>query len=295
MRTKQIILRIVCPAFAVVLTTGFVLLHTVDFQMNEKEIRSFYEGKSFQPQHRYVSNGIHLVHYVVVGDERRNPVLFVPGSPGTWDNFISFTGDSELLSRARIISVDRPGMGDSEPREAEPSIARQSEALLAVLQRESPSLPAIAVGHSLGGAVAARMAMDAPDRISSLILIAASIDPDLESPRWYNRLANLQIVEWALPRSLVLSNREIMPLKSELEAMAPLWVGIRVPVTVIHGGRDRLVHPGNAEFAKRVLPSSTTTMVRPPGTGHLIPWTDPQLIRDALLEHLDQAETRKTR
>jgi pimeloyl-ACP methyl ester carboxylesterase len=35
-------------------------------------------------------------------------VVFVHGSPGSWDAFIGFFKDSLLVGKARLISVDRP-------------------------------------------------------------------------------------------------------------------------------------------------------------------------------------------
>src|SRR3546814_16092495 len=49
--------------------------------------------------------------------------------------------------------------------------------------------PAIVVGHSLGGPIAAKLAMDYPDRVRGLLLLAPSVAPALEAPRWYQRLA----------------------------------------------------------------------------------------------------------
>ena len=41
------------------------------------------------------------------------------------------------------------------------------------------------IGHSLGGPVIARMAMDYPDAYQGLIFVAASIDPEMEKEEWY--------------------------------------------------------------------------------------------------------------
>src|SRR3546814_18455192 len=63
--------------------------------------------------------------------------------------------------------------------------------------------PAIVVGHSLGGPIAAKLAMDYPDRVRGLLLLAPSVAPALEAPRWYQRLATWRVVQWLLPRTLI--------------------------------------------------------------------------------------------
>jgi len=134
----------------------------------------------------------------------------------------------------------------------------------------------------------ARVAMAAPARVAALILIAAPADPELEAPRWYNRLADLRLVQLLISLDMVISKREIMPLRAELEAMRPAWEQIRTLVTVIHGAQDALVPPGHADFAERALVNAKVTSIRPEDTGHLIPWTKPGLITDALIRVLPE-------
>ena len=61
----------------------------------------------------------------------------------------------------------------------------------------------------------------------------------------------------------------------------------RQPVTVIQGGKDVLVPPGNADFAADQLINSRITMVRIADMNHFVPWSHPQLIEQAVLEQLD--------
>jgi pimeloyl-ACP methyl ester carboxylesterase len=187
-----------------------------------------------------------------------------------------------ILITVGIVSVDRPGLGESTPAEAEPSLVRQMKAVLAVVDDVAPDGRIILVGHSFGAPVAARVVMEQPARFAGLVLVAPSIDPELETLRWYNRLASYRVIQWLLPREFVVSNREIVPLRGELERMLAMWDRIRTPVVVIQGGQDRLVDPGNAAFAKRVLVNADLQMVTPADVDHFIPWTHPELIRDAI-------------
>ncbi|MEZ5331431.1 MAG: alpha/beta hydrolase [Thermoanaerobaculia bacterium] len=212
-------------------------------------------------------------------------VLFVHGTPGSWNDFAYVMADPALASRARLLSVDRLGWGASSER-IEPSLEAQAAALRSVLEGRSAGMPAIVVGHSLGGPIAARLAMDAPELVGGLLLVAPSIDPELERTTWYQAVARWPWVRPLLPDMLARADDEIRPLHGELERMLPRWSELTLPVTLIQGEDDGLVPPANADFAERVVTHAPLAVERVPDQGHLIPWERPDLIRDALLAML---------
>ena len=134
------------------------------------------------------------------------------------------------------------------------------------------------LGHSFGGPVAVRLAMDHPQLVRALVLVAGSIDPDQEERRWFNIAARYPPLRLVLPGDWVVSNDEIWPLKEELQKMLPLWPRLQVPVTVIQGGADDLVPPANADFAARMLPAQQLHLVRPAEATHFVLWEDRELV-----------------
>lgn len=212
-------------------------------------------------------------------------MLFVHGSPGTWEAWRPWMEDAALGGQARLLAVDRPGYGGSERGHAEPALARQVAALAAVLEAE-PGPPAVVVGHSLGGPIAARLAMDRPDLVSGLLMIAPSIDPDLERHRWYNVAGSTMMVQWFLPVDWIVSNRELWPLRAELRQMLPGWKDLRCRTIVIQGTADDLVPPANADFAERLVPKERLEVRRFDKIGHFILWQRPELVRQAIEELL---------
>ncbi len=276
----------------VLLLVVFVLIvaflpQCVSIRMSDKKINAYFASKAVKPTFGFVSNGKHRVHYAQIGADTLPTVLFIHGSPGSWDAFIDFFADSTLYTKAHLISADRPGFGKSELGQPEPSLQEQAAALAPLLTvgRAGGRKP-ILVGHSLGGPVAVRMAIDFPDAVGGLILVAGSVDPALEAQEWYRPvLGSFPVRQW-LPTELDVSNMEIWPLKRELEKMKPGWASIRVPVTVIQGETDDLVPPGNAQFAKRMLTNAPVTMQMIPGMNHFIPWSRPALIHDAILNRI---------
>lgn len=264
-----------------------LLSHCVSFGVKPEQTQAFFTSRSLTPRYLSYKSGDRKIHYVDVGEEERPMVLFVHGSPGDWTAFLDYLGNGALLKRARLIAVDRPGFGLSDKGRAEKSMARQASDLRHILEQNRSGKPAILVGHSLGGPVIARMAMDYPELVGGIILVAPSIDPELEKTKWFQIPANWMAFSWMVPTDLVTSNREILPLKGQLQEMLPLWAKITAPSTVIQGEQDRLVPPENADFAKKMLVNSPLTMVRIQDMNHFVPWTRPDLIEDAVLRHLD--------
>lgn len=236
------------------------------------------------------------MHFVVAGRPLPAParVLFVHGSPGTWDAWKSYLTDPDVRAAAHLVAVDRLGFGGSGRGRAEPALAKQAAALAAVLEmgESAPGPPTIVVGHSLGGPIAARLAMDRPDLVAGLLLIAPSIDPAEEHHRWYNVAGAARVVQWFLAIDWTVSNRELWPLKEELAAMLPRWKTIRCPTIVVQGLADDLVPPGNADFAERTLPAASSRVDRYPGETHFILWKRPETVRAPLLELVAAAVAR---
>jgi pimeloyl-ACP methyl ester carboxylesterase len=226
------------------------------------------------------------VNVMASGDPEQPPVLFVHGSPGSWDAFAGYLEDAELRARAHLIAFDRPGFGLSSPGRAEPSLALQAAVVTTLLDRLPTGKSAVLVGHSLGGPIAAWAAAERPARVAALVLLAPSLDPALEAPRWYNRLAARRWVERLLPGALVTSNRELMPLADELAELAPRLAGLTLPVVVMQGERDRLVSPRNADYLVHAVRGAPVDVRRLPDLGHLFPFTRRELVKALLLDLL---------
>lgn len=268
-----------------------ILLNQCTLRMSDSVIQKYFSKQLAKPTFHRISVAGRSVHYAHIGADSLPPVVFIHGSPGSWDAFIAFFADSTLYQHTQLISVDRLGFGKSGLGKPESSLAKQAAAIAPILQQVSAITPPILVGHSLGGPVAARLAMDYPQWVGGLIMVAPSIDPMLEKQEWYRPLGAAIPIRWMLPTELDVSNREILPLKHELENMLPLWADIRVPVTVIQGDADDLVPPGNALFAQQVLSHAPVNVVMLPGMNHFIPWRRPDTIREAILKHLNGAKS----
>ncbi len=224
-------------------------------------------------------------------DREKGPkplVIFVHGTPGRWAEYTAFLTNDYLRDHFHMIAVDRLGHGDSVGK-VEPSLTVQAASLKALLSRNTSDSGAILVGHSLGGPIIARTAMDYPDQIGGLVFIASTADPK-RSHRWYNTVGGLLPIGWLVPRNLRRANKEIVPLKKQLKAMQPLWQNIKVPTTIIQGGKDKHVNPKNADYIQKALVNAKVNTVILPEADHFIHWENPQLVIDALATFVPQTK-----
>lgn len=268
---------------------GVSQLGCLSFRMSERKQEAYLlEHQQQKPDFHTYRIGGRSMHYTHVGNDSLPLVVFVHGSPGSSSAFIDFLADTNLSRVVQMISVDRPGFGYSDFGKTEDSLAMQAKVLKPILEKYMP-LPVILVGHSLGGPVIARTAMDYPDLVSGMIMVAPSNDPSLEPKEWFRKPMNWWGVRWMFPLSMVVSNQEILPLKGELEKMLPMWPHITCPVTVIQGDKDDLVNPGNAAFTRRMSvnsPEVDTVMV--PGGSHFIVWSKKDLVVKEILKMVER-------
>ncbi len=216
-------------------------------------------------------------------------IVFVHGTPGSYTAFRNYLNDPIMRDHFHMISVTRPGWRNDEDPKI-PSLHQQAAALRPLLEMDRSGRGAILMGHSYGGPVIARTAMNYPDLVAGLAFVATTGDPQLSGPRWYNRFA-VVLPRFLLGASLKGANAEIMPLRGQLEEMLPLWQELSMPVLIVQGRRDRLVHPDNALFLERVLSNAEVRLLDREGLGHFVLWEEAEMIRDNLIELFASADS----
>jgi pimeloyl-ACP methyl ester carboxylesterase len=117
------------------------------------------------------------VHYVDYGGPADAPtVVLVHGLGGShlnWDLFAPLLGSS-----ARVLAVDLPGFGLSEPGHRLATVKNNVTVLHRFL-REVAGTPAVLVGNSMGGMISILQASRQPDTVAGLVLV----DPAVPRPR----------------------------------------------------------------------------------------------------------------
>jgi pimeloyl-ACP methyl ester carboxylesterase len=244
----------------------------------------------------------------------RDPVLLLHGQPGSardWDRVVVAIGE-----RARTIAITRPGWdGHSSPSD----LAGNVRAAVRALDDEGLSR-AVAVGHSLGAAVAASLALVHPDRVAGLVLAAPAANEEslLAVDRWLAApvagylasvaaLAGLGLALSAGPvrrrisAELALDDRylhaagrrlltpaawrafvsEQRALVHDLPQLEPQLGRISVPTRVVAGVRDRIVPVRAARRLAEQIPEGELVLLE--RTGHLIAQERPDELAEVIL------------
>ena len=291
---KFSIRRIGIALILIVLIAPVLFLHSCvpSFRMSSKEVDTYFKNKKLTAsQHKYKYEW-RDINYVSAGDTTKPLVLFVHGSPGSLDAFIEFLTLDTLRKNAFLITTDRPGFGYSNFGNAEPSLKKQALSLRPILEKYRHHKPIILVGHSLGGPLIVKMAMEYPELVDGLIIVAGSIDPALEpNETWFRAPLATPFLSWILPGAFRASNEEIYQLKPELEEMIPYWKNVTCPVIVIQGKVDDLVPYENVNFAKKMLVNAPVEYVIVDDMNHFVPWSNPELITGAVLKMVTKRDS----
>lgn len=109
------------------------------------------------------------LHMELSGPEDGIPLVLLHGFGG--DGSAWGPVKAGLPGTVRVIAVDLPGHGGSLNSEGRGGAGRMAKTILAGLDEAGVEMFHLA-GHSMGGAVAALIAMRAPDRVKSLTLVA---------------------------------------------------------------------------------------------------------------------------
>lgn len=110
------------------------------------------------------------VRYARRGTEAGTPVLFIHGFGGDLNNWL-FNLDA-LAERHPVIALDLPGHGQSDAKLPGVSIASLAGFVGRFLDTVGIDGPVHVVGHSMGGAIALQLALDAPQRVARLALVS---------------------------------------------------------------------------------------------------------------------------
>jgi len=119
-----------------------------------------------------------LIHWTESGSGP--PLVLIHGLGGNLHNFASVV--PLLNDSSRVISIDRPGCGYSE-RDSDDyaALVKQADMIAAFLDAEGIERPTV-VGHSLGGAVTLALAVNHPDKVKAMALLAPASHPMATPP-----------------------------------------------------------------------------------------------------------------
>ena len=141
----------------------------VDLDAYGPQGRSPWLDVDWRAHQRWVDVGGQAVNVIDLGSGP--PVVFVHGLSGSWQNWLEQL--PVLAEDHRVVALDLPGFGQS-PMPPEkisiPGYGRLVEGVLDVLGLDAVAL----VGNSMGGFIAAEVAIQFPARVERLVLVSAA-------------------------------------------------------------------------------------------------------------------------
>ena len=264
------------------------------------------------PQTRMVQAGGMAVRTLSVGEGGGTPVLLIHGFGG---DLLSWLFTQESLAQGRVAhAFDLPGHGGSTKAIAAGGVADLAAATLAVMEALGLD-KAHLVGHSLGGAIAAHLALTQPHRVASASLIApAGLGPEInigfiEGFITENRARKLRTVlqtarcrsqpdqrrhgrgcpQVQAPRGAEAALRLIANVNFgggvQKTVLRDGLTGARMPIAVIFGEDDRVIPPRHAEGL-----SESIWVTRVAGAGHIPHMEKSSVVNEAITANIAKGD-----
>lgn len=270
--------------FSLLLFYILICQSCMTMRMNASKTKSFFETSKTAYLDSTIVLGSDKIHYIQTGSKALPTLFFVHGSPGSWDAYKDYLKDSLLLKKYRMIAIDRPGFGYSDFRKSK-NLFEQVAVIEQFIDKINNKKPMYLVGHSYGGPIVVKMAVNRPSAYKELIILAGSIDPEAENPEKWRPYFMSNPLKQIVPGAMLPANDELWWLKKDLVNMKPTLNKITTAVLVLHGTKDQLVPYSNVAFIEREFVNAKSVEVKTiKNADHFIPWSHYEIVRDALLK-----------
>jgi len=196
----------------------------------------------------------------------------------------------------RVIAPDLPGHGDSDPWDPEEEVVEQwvlVEEFLKALSLESMAV----LGSSRGGAVAVQLAAHSPQRVESLVLIAAPTKPFKPGTLDIRKMVvNPEALTDDLLREMgrtMMASRGYEEARSRAVAdgtlerdLRPIMGDVRAPTMIIWGSEDETIP---VEMGLELLQGISGSSMRLVGGAGHVPLLDKPFETQALIREFLEA------
>jgi pimeloyl-ACP methyl ester carboxylesterase len=267
---------------------GFLLLlllvswsGVVDMRADPVKVNKERKTLGLAPLHQQsVDVGTRTLSTIIGGDTSSSvALLFLHGSPGSWDASSIYLNDSSL-QQYLLLAPDRPGYGESDFGWTLPSLRGQA-ILVHQLMRQWPERRFVLIGHSYGCSLAQQLAFDYPDEVAAVVHVAPPLDPELEFGIGWRKFFNLGVFRVFTPTAFRVCNEELITLQADLQELLPRWSSLQVPVYLIQGAKDNLVAPEEMDFFRKMAPVEMQHLHPHPGD-HFIYWTEKDFVLEVI-------------
>ena len=137
----------------------------------------------FPPGAEFVTVDGHRLHVRQTGPATGPAILVLHGAASNLEEpYLALSG---ALSDERVIWLDRPGLGWSD-RPAGDWTPEREASLIARFLDTLDTGPVTVIGHSWGGAITLRLAMDHPGHVAGIVLVAPALSAWIGDAAWFN-------------------------------------------------------------------------------------------------------------
>jgi 3-oxoadipate enol-lactonase len=229
-------------------------------------------------------------------------LVFIHGSGVSaryWSNQLRGLADT-----ARVLALDLPGHGESEDAPA-PSLVDYADVTARVIDALD-AWPVIAVGHSLGAAVAMALAAGRATGVRGLVLLSgcarlpavptstqwlwASLPASLRRVLFFVTAKNVLFAAGASRAAVALGMHELRGCRTRTLAidvgiarsmdLTELAAGLRVPALILCGSHDRVTPPAASRHLHATIAGSRLSLVD--GAGHMLLIEAPNVVNQEI-------------
>ena len=179
--------------------------------------------RAHPPRGRFLDVGGLRQHVVELGASRNAPpIVLLHGASCNLEDMRLALGE-RLAARYRVILVDRAGLGWSARHGRYGSSPAYQAAMLRDVLDRLGIARAIVVGHSWGGALAARFALDFPERTAGLVLLAPPLYRLARHMTWLYTALAVPFAGWLFARTWALPCGLLVIGPGIVSAFLPQW------------------------------------------------------------------------
>lgn len=279
------LLKIIGLSLLLIVIAGWIALQSlVTFRKSDADAIKAFQEQGIELRTSTLDIQGHDLHFATTGVDSLPTIVFVHGSPGGWIEFEDYLKDADLRSHFRLISVDRPGFGYSEYGTGV-ELFEQGSRLITFLKKIDNGQPLYLLGHSLGGPVVALLAAEAPELVNGIVVIAGSLDPEMEPTERWRKTLKASPWKYLLNGAFRASNEELFYFKKDVLELKPRLSKVTCPVVIFHATDDMLVDVRNVDFMQRnfVNAKSMEVKVFPEGN-HFVHKNHYDAVKERLLD-----------
>jgi pimeloyl-ACP methyl ester carboxylesterase len=161
--------------------------------------------RSYPPQGMTIKVAGGALNVVELGrrEQPGPPVVLIHGASSNLEAMRQPLGEM-LAHNHRVILIDRPGHGGSVREREEDSTPEIQGRMIAEALGKLGTGPVVLVVHSWAGALGARMALDFPQLLAGLVMLAPVTHPWRGGVGWYNTAATTPVIGRLLAYTITL-------------------------------------------------------------------------------------------